>query len=148
MKDRETNQIRAQVVAATDKAALQGFVAHHARTGATVCTDEAAAYQGLPALCYRHARVQHSTGEYVRETVHTNGMESFWSLLKRGYIGVYHKMSPKHLGRHVAEFRGRHNIRQADTRFQMARVVEGMAGKRLRYHTLMADNGLPSGARS
>ena len=148
MKDRETHQVRAAVVATTDKATLQGFVASHARTGATVYTDEAAAYRGLPTLCHRHESVQHSTGEYVRETVHTNGMESFWSMLKRGYIGACHKMSPKHLDRHVAEFRGRHNIRQADTRFQMARVVEGMAGKRLRYHTLIADNGLPSGARS
>ena len=147
MKDRETHPVRAAVVATTDKATLQGFVASHARTGAAVYTDEAAAYRGLP-LCHRHGSVQHSTGEYVRETVHTNGMESFRSMLKRGYIGACHKMSPKHLGRHVAEFRGRHNIRQADTRCQMARVVEGMAGKRLRHRTLIADNGLPSGARS
>ncbi len=79
---------------------------------------------------------------------HTNGMESFWSMLKRGYIGVYHKISPKHLGRYVAEFSGRHNIRESGTRAQMARVVKGMVGKRMRYHTLIADNGLPSGARS
>ena len=106
------------------------------------------AYQGLPALCYHQECVQHSAGEYVRARAHTNGMKSFWSLLKRGYIGVYHKMSPKHLGRYVAEFRGRHNIRRSDTCRQMARVGEGMAGKRLRCHILTADNGLPSGARS
>ena len=69
-------------------------------------------------------------------------------MLKRGYIGVYHKISPKHLGRYVAEFSGLHNIRRADTRMQMAYVVEGMVGKRLRYRVLIADNGLPSGARS
>ncbi len=148
MKDRDTNRVRAEVVATTDTATLEGFVAHHARTGATVYTDEAAAYRGLSDLCYRHESVQHSTGEYVRDTAHTNGMESFWSLLKRGYVGIYHKISPKHLGRYVAEFRGRHNIRSADTRVQMARLVEGMVGKRLRYHRLVADNGLPSGARS
>ena len=148
MQDRDTRQVRAQVVAATDKPTRQGFVASHVRLGATVYTDAAAAYQGLPDLCYRHERVQHSAGEYVRAGAHTNGRESFWSLLQRGYIGVYHKMSPKHLGRYVAEFRGRHNLRRSDTCRPMARVGEGMAGKRLRYHILTADNGLPSGARS
>ena len=148
MKDRETNRVRAAVVATTDGQTLQGFVERHARAGATVYTDEAAAYRGLPALCYRHESVQHSVSEYVRDMAHTNGMESFWSLLKRGYIGVYHKISPKHLGRYVAEFSGRHNIRESGTRAQMASVVKGMVGKQMRYHTLIADNGLASGARS
>ena len=92
--------------------------------------------------------MQHSVSEYVRDLAHTNSMESFWSMLKRGYIWVYHKISPKHLGRYVAEFSGRHNIRRADTRMQMAYVVEGMFGKRLRYRVLIADNGLTSGVRS
>ena len=148
MKDRDTNRVRAEVVATTDTATLEGFVAHNARTGATVYTDEAAAYRGLSTLRYRHKSVQHSAGEYVKGTAHTNGMESFWSVLKRGYVGVYHKMSPKHLGRYVAEFRGRHNLRRADTRRQMACVGEGMVGKQRRYYILIADNGLPSGARS
>lgn len=67
---------------------------------------------------------------------------------KRGYVGVYHKMSPKHLNRHVREFEARHNLRDEDTLDQMARLGEGMAGKRLRYQDLIADNGLSSGARS
>ena len=92
--------------------------------------------------------MQHSVSEYVRDMAHTNGMESFWSMLKRGCIGVYYKISPKHPARHVAEFSRRHNIRSSDTRRQMARLIEGMIGKRLRYHMLVADNGLPSGARS
>ena len=148
IKDRDTNQVRAQVVEATDKSTLQGFVEHNARTGSAVYTDEAAAYQGLPALFYQHESVQHSVSEYVHGMAHTNGMESYWSMLKRGYAGIYHKISPKHLGRYVAEFSGRHNIRTSDTRTQMARVVKGMVGKRLRYHILIADNGLPSGART
>ena len=69
-------------------------------------------------------------------------------MLKRGCVGVCHKISPKHLGRHVAEFSGRHNIRQADTVTQTGSLVQGMVGKRLRYATLVADNGLASGARS
>ena len=148
MKDRDTNRVRAEVAATTDTATLEGFGARHARPGATVYTDEAAAYQGLSDLRYRHESVRHSVSEYVNGMAHTNGMESFWSMLKRGYVGVYHKISPKHLGRYVAEFSGRHNLRSADTRTQMARLVEGMVGKRLRHHMLVADNGLPSGARS
>ena len=80
--------------------------------------------------------------------VSTNGMESFWAMLKRGHQGVYHKMSPKHLDRYCQEFAGRHNARDADTIDQMAGVVAGMAGKRLRYADLTADNELDSGARS
>ena len=58
-----------------------------------------------------HEAVYHSVGEYVRGKAHTNGIESFWSMLKRGYHGVYHQMSPKHLQRYVNEFAGRHNLR-------------------------------------
>ena len=68
--------------------------------------------------------------------------------LKRGYHGIYHKMSPKHLDRYVSEFAARHNIRDADTVEQMEAIVEGMARTRLRYGELIADNGLSSGARS
>ena len=82
--------------------------------------------------------VKHSVGEYVREQIHTNGIESFWSMLKRAHKGVYHKMSVKHLHRYVNEFAGRHNIRELDTMDQMASVVAGMIGKRLMYKNLTA----------
>ena len=147
-KDHGTNQVRVRVVAATDSSTLHGFVYAHAAPGATVYTDEARVYQSLPALFYRHESVKHSVGEFVRDMAHTNGLESFWSMLKRGYIGIYHKVSPKHLDRYIKEFTGRHNLREQGTPAQMARLVEGMVGKRLRYHMLVADNGLPSGARS
>ena len=148
MKDRDTKQVRAEVVKATDGPTLQGFVERNAQAGAMVYTDEARAYQGLPALFYRHESVQHSVSEYVRDMAHTNGMELFWSMLKRGYIGIYHKISPKHLARYVSEFRGRHNIRESGTLAQMGSLARGMVGKRLRYEMLVADNGLASGARS
>ena len=69
-------------------------------------------------------------------------------MVKRGQRGVYHRFSPKRLDRHVAEFAGRHDIREADALDQMAALTLGMAGKRLRYADLTADNGLSSGARS
>ena len=143
-KDRASNKVVARTVEATDKPTLQGFIGEHTAPGATVYTDEAKAYEGMP---FEHEAVCHSVGEYVRGQAHTNGMESFWSMLKRGYYGTYHKMSPKHLDRYVTEFSGRHNVREADTVDQMAGVVVGMTGKRLRYDDLIADNGRDSGAR-
>lgn len=97
---------------------------------------------------FAHEAVNHGASEYVRGQAHTNGMESFWSMLKRGYTGTYHKMSPKHLQRYVEEFAGRHNMREANTVDQMAALAKGMVGKRLTYAALIADNGLDSGARS
>ena len=113
--------------------------------GATLYTDEHDFYTGMSE--YDHEAVNHSVGEYVRDMAHTNGMESFWAMLKRGYQGTFRKMSPKHLDRYVGEFAGRHNIRPRNTIDMMQSVVIGMDGKRLRYRDLTLDNGLPSGAR-
>lgn len=134
--DRDSGQVRAQVVKATNKATLQWFVESNTTEKAIVYTDDAWAYKGIAR---EHQWVAHSTGEYVRAQAHTNGLESFWSLMKRGYNGVYHKMSAKHLHRYVTEFEGRHNTRPLDTRHQMAGVVRGMRGKRLKYDDLIAE---------
>ena len=75
---------------------------------------------------------------YVIEQAHTNGIESFWSMLKRGYQGTYHQMSPKHLDRHVHEFSGRHNIREQDTVEQMRSIARGLIGKQLPYAELVS----------
>ena len=115
-RDRATNEVRATVVEATDAQTLQGFVADYAAPGATVYTDEARAYKGIP---FKHESVRHSTGEYVKEMAHTNGMESFWATIKRAHKGVYHKISPKHLDRYVRQFAGKHNARKDDTITQM-----------------------------
>ena len=120
---------------ATDAKTLQGFVIATAIAGATVYTDDAAAYKGMP---FEHESVRHSVGEYVDGMAHTNGIESFWATLKRAHKGVYHKISPKHLRRYVDEFAGRHGIREQDTIDQMGAVAEGMVGKRLPYKALIA----------
>ena len=150
-KDRDTGRIHARVVPDTRQATLQGFVADVAAPGATVYTDEARAYLGMP---FNHEAVGHNTGEFVRGMAHTNGMESFWSMLKRGYVGTFHKLSPKHLDRYVTEFAERQNTRNADTIDQMVGLVTGMYsatiwgshldrraagmdGKRLRYTDLI-----------
>ncbi len=133
-KDRETNRVSAAVVGNTDAKTLQGFVGERAAKGATVYTDDHGGYQGMP---FEHETVKHSVSEYVNGMAHTNGIESFWSLLKRGYHGTYHHMSEKHLQRYVNEFAGRHNDRRADTIEQMQSIVTGMDGKRLTYATLV-----------
>ena len=108
-----------------------------------VYSDGEPAYDGLPL----HEAVKHSVGEYVSGMVHTNGMESFWSMLKRAHMGTFHKLSPKHLDRYVQEFAGKHNMRESGTLTQMRHTVLGLVGRDLRYRALTADNGLPSGAR-
>ena len=145
VKDRASNQVVARVVKDTTLSTLQDFVMRHAKPGATIYTDEASSYRGLP---YWHHAVCHSEGEYVRGEVHVQGVESFWSMLKRAHKGTFHKISPKHLNRYVQEFAARHNIRDKDTIDQMRSMVEGMANKRLKYRDLIRDNGLDSTARA
>ena len=144
VKDRATKQVRAKVVEFTDKPTLQRFVYEHTRPGATVYTDEAAAYEGMH---FHHETVKHSVSEYVRGMAHVNGLESFWALLKRAHQGTFHKLSPKHLDRYIQEFAGKNNIRESGTRDQMHGVVVRLMGRDLPYRKLTADNGLPSGAR-
>ena len=86
---------------------------------------------------FDHKSVKHSVGEYVNEKAHTNGIESFWAMLKRGYVGTYHQFSEKHLDRYVTEFQGRHNHRPLDTITQMTKIVLAMDGKQLRYKDLI-----------
>ena len=137
VKSRNTKLVNAEVVAVTDKATLQGFVRQTTEVDAVVYTDEARAYMGMPRY---HEVVKHGAGEYVRGQAHTNNIESFWSMLKRGYVGVYHSMSVKHLHRYIDEFSGRNNVRPLDTEQQMALLAANAEGKRLRYADLIADD--------
>ena len=143
-KDRESGQVAARVVDEVNQTTMKGFVVEHTQDGATVYTDDSKVYNGLP---FDHEAVRHSVGEYVRKQAHTNGIESFWALLKRGYQGIYHKMSPKHLDRYVQEFAHRHNTRGGDTIDQMRTLTLRMVGKRLKYDDLVEPNGLPNLAR-
>ena len=144
-KDRSTNQVRAQVVPEVHRLALRSFVRENVEQGATLYTDEAAAYKG--EWGFDHQAVEHSVGEYVRGMASTNGVESFWSMLKRAHKGTFHKISPKHLNRYVQEFAGKHNIRESGTLSQMRDTVARLVGHRLLYRDVIAANGLPSLAR-
>ncbi len=137
-KDRLTNRVSATVVEDTTKETLESFVHRHAAAeGIPVYTDEASAYNDLGET-FEHQTVAHGKGEYVRGEAHTNGIESFWSMLKRAHKGTFHKMSKKHLQRYVTEFVTRHNMREADTSDQMSHLVAGLVGERLMYEDLIA----------
>ena len=136
VRDRHSKQVRAVVVGTATGDVLRGFVEKNRYASRPLYTDDAAACDGLE----NHDSVKHSVKEYVRGEIHTNGIESFWSMLKRGYIGVFHRMSPEHLPRYVAEFEGRHNARPHDTIDQMAAMVRGAEGRQLRYADLI-ENG-------
>jgi transposase-like protein len=101
---------RATIVPNTTTRTLEGQVLANVKSGATVYTDEHAGYRRLANLTFTHETVNHAAGEYVRDgLIHTNGIESFWATFKRGYIGIYHWMSEKHLQRYLDEFTFRLN---------------------------------------
>lgn len=133
----EAGEVRAQVVTNTKAPTLERFVRNQCKPGATIVTDTHGGYVGLSAAGYTHIRINHSVGEYVRDMAHTNGIESFWALLKRGYIGIYHYMSAKHLHRYVNEFSFRHNTSRAGTMNFIGMTIDRMADKRLTYKGLI-----------
>ena len=132
--DRATGQVRAEAVDDTKKDELQGYLEENVMSDALVYSDQARSYDDLPQP---HEAVQHGTSEYVRGHVHTNGIESFWSMLKRGYIGVYHRFSQKHLDRYVKEYAGRRNLRELDTIDQMSQLAMQFSGVRLPWADLV-----------
>jgi transposase-like protein len=102
----------------------------------TVYTDEGATSKGLGRLFEKHAMVNHSIGEYVRGDVHTNTIEGYFSIMKRGINGTYHHVSQQHLKRYLAEFDYRYNERSAlgvNDAERMEKSVQGIVGKRLTY---------------
>ena len=96
-------------------------------------TDESRAY----ACLEHHETVNHSNGEYVRDRVHTNGIESFWAHLRRGYYGTFHRISPEHLHRYADEFASRLNNRFRDTIDMMKILAKNAVGRRLTYPRLV-----------
>lgn len=133
----ENVEVRAEPVANTKTRTLTEFIQRNAPKGATVVTDEFSAYNQLSAKGYTHNRVKHSMGEYLRDMAHTNGIESFWALLKRGHYGIYHYMSTKHLHRYVKEFSFRHNTAALGTMPFINATIDRMENKRLTYKRLI-----------
>ena len=99
----------AKPVASTGAETLHKEIHNNVEPGTTLHTDEHGGYTGIGERLYKHETINHSAGEYVRDNVCTNGIESVWAVLKRGIHGVYHQVSDKHLGRYVNEFTFRLN---------------------------------------
>ena len=136
INERESNQVAVGIINRLDHATPHRFVRLRVdiRRVRKIYTDEYRAYARLPA----HGIVNHKRKEYVKGEIHTNGIDSFWVALKRGYYGTNQVWSKKHLHRYLNEFSGRPNLRPLDTLEQMAPTVAGMEGKRLRYCDLVA----------
>lgn len=137
---RSSRQVAAQKVERTDATALVPFVEDAVEPGATVYTDEHGAYRHLPSLFnqLQHESVNHSAGEYVRGQAHTNGVESFWALLKRGYHGVFHDFTWKHLDRYLAEFSHRWSMLPLSSSQRVDAILKAGIGERLTYKELIS----------
>ena len=108
----------ASVIEHTDKPTLDGFVREAvSKKVSLLSTDEHLGYSGLYPD-YKHGVVRHSQGEYVVGAIHTNNIENFWSMLKRGIVGTYHKVSKKYLALYVDEFAFRYNNRENPAIFE------------------------------
>jgi transposase-like protein len=120
-----------------DAFTIKPAIVKHVEAGATIHTDEAPVYKNLPG--FAHETINHSEGEYVRDNVTTNGIESVFAVLKRGLVGVYHHASPKHLERYVDEFSFRLNEGNVKnhTLTRLDSFVDATAGKRLTYKGLI-----------
>jgi transposase-like protein len=126
--------MRAFHVAHADKFTVAGLVAMNIDRETRLHTDESRLYTEVGAHFAAHETVHHSSGEYVRGDVHTNSVEGFFSIFKRGMSGVYQHCSEKHLHRYVAEFDFRYNHRHVSDETRTVEAVRGGEGKRLTYH--------------
>ena len=106
--------------------------------GATVYTDEYRPYRALSNE-FNHSFVRHSASEYVDGDVHTNNIENFWSLLKRGIDGIYHHVSKKHLEEYVNEFTFRYNNRKLSEGSKFDIAIANGVNKTLNYKTLISE---------
>ncbi len=135
----EPSQVRAIVLSREDGETLIGEIRRRVKPGADIFTDEARAYEGL-ARTHQHEAIDHSR-EYVVGNVHTNGIENFWSLLKRSLGGTYVAVAPFHLRRYVAEQVFRFNARAGTDADRFAAVLSHIFGRRLTYRVLTGKDG-------
>jgi transposase-like protein len=124
--ERRSNRAVSLVIPCRTKPVLHGLVEGLAEKGSIVSTDEYASYAGLDKLGYEHRKVNHKAKLFVDEMASTNGVESMWACLKRGFYGTFHRFSAKHLQRYVDEFDFRWN--QGNCRHETMRRIESLAG--------------------
>ena len=120
----------------TKKATIQPIINSNVSSTATIMTDEWKAYIGLNKLFSGHNVVNHGQKEYVNGITHVNTIEGYWSLLKRGLIGIYHHVSPKHLHRYCNEFDYRYNTKELTDPQRFSKTLSICKG-RLEYKSLI-----------
>jgi len=120
----------------TQAETLKPIIKKWVEDGSIMVTDEYRSYNELKRD-YLHVTVNHSEEEYVRGAFHTNTIEGFWSLFKRGIFGIYHNVSPKHLQRYVTEFESRYNSREIKDNERFELSVQNSTG-RLKYKQLIS----------
>lgn len=133
-KDGKNSTVRTKVIPNRKKGALHAEVRKHVEAGSALYTDALQSYNGLDE--FQHQVVDHAV-QYVDGHVHTNGMENFWSLLKRGLHGTYVSVEPFHLFRYLDEQVFRFNNRKMTDAERFDMVVHGMVGKRLTFDQLI-----------
>ena len=131
----EGGKVHLHVVPNTKAVTLKPIIEGMVKKGSIIVTDEWVAYKGL-ARNYGHVVINHLENEYVRGGFDNNGLEGFWSLLKRGIYGIYHQVSPKHLNKYCDEFSFRYNARKASVNDRFDYSLENST--RLTYKTLIA----------
>ena len=128
-------QVMAWTVPGTSAKVMQGFIRATVASGSTIYTDEHSGYVGMGE--YKHKSVRHSAKQFVDGMASTNGIESFWALLKRGHYGIFHYMSEKHLDRYVGEFANRHNTSKLPTIEFMSDTAKRAVGRHISYKELI-----------
>ncbi len=129
-------EVRSFHVKDVSTSTLTGIMQDQVSEKSYVMTDENRAYRPVRRMFVAHSTVNHSRREYVREGAHTNSVENFFSIFKRGLFGTYQHMSEKHLARYLAEFDFRYNNRKAlgiEDQQRAENIVRGVSGKRLTY---------------
>ena len=126
--------VRSFHVAVADQDTVERIVRENIAKEATLHTDESRLYASAADLVATHETVKHSAGEYARDHVHTNTIEGYFSIFKRGMKGVYQHCKEKHLHRYLAEFDFRYNSRKITDMERTIAAVRGGEGKRLTYH--------------
>ena len=130
VRDRETNKVATEAIVRTDARTLTDSVHAWTEPATVVSTDEAPSDDRFNRP---HQSIKHSIGEYVRGMANTNGIESFWAMLKRAYIGVLHHFSYKHQHHYVATATGNHNIHPLHTTEQLRVTASSAFANRLPY---------------
>jgi hypothetical protein len=130
---------KAMKLSNTDAQTIQDVIVQNVQVGSTLHTDEHGAYRDMGGLFFSHESINHSEGEFIRDGVTTNSIESVFAVLKRGMIGVYHHASAKHLGRYVDEFAFRLNDGDVKrhTLDRLDSLIDAAEGKRLTYKRLI-----------